>query len=250
VTRRHNVKTPAKRRIVGKARPVPPPAEKSHHLDKRAERLIAAEPGSDDELLTTIKVADWLGTSCQWLELGRSVNYGPPFVHVSERVIRYRRGDVKDWLRSRTRNCVAEYANGVSVVGTTPFRSLVSALPRGQTDDRDTIVVAMRVSDTLEAVVVAALEQGELLQFDSALAYRSVDGKRPTKVSLPWLQAHLRERFQFTERGKVVDPPWLAKFLLKQWGRFPDFQSLDISTSTGTIRKRRHGPRGPGPNSL
>ena len=106
------VKTPpqTKRRVIGKSRPTPPRTAKSHHLDKRAERLI--EPGDDDELLTTVRVADWLGVSCQWLELGRCVNYGPPFVHVSERVIRYKRSDVNDWLRSRTRNCVAEYANG------------------------------------------------------------------------------------------------------------------------------------------
>jgi hypothetical protein len=95
---------------VGKSRPTPPPLEKAHHIDRRAGRLI--EPGDDDELLTTVRVADWLGTSCQWLELGRSTNYGPKFKRISERIIRYRRGDVNVWLKSRTRSCVAEYANG------------------------------------------------------------------------------------------------------------------------------------------
>lgn len=95
---------------VGKSRPTPPPLEKAHHIDRRAGRLI--EPGDDDELLTTVAVADWLGVSCQWLELGRSTNYGPQFKRISERIIRYRRGDVNAWLESRTQTCVAEYANG------------------------------------------------------------------------------------------------------------------------------------------
>jgi len=127
------------------------------------------------------------------------------------------------------------------MTGTTAFQKLVKALPRGQIDGRDTIVVAMRVSDTLEAVIVALLEQGILQQYDSQLAVRSANGKKPIKVSLPWLQAHLRKQFQFIDRaGRRVDPPpWLAKFLMKQWNRFEDFQSLDVSTSKGFSRKRK-----------
>jgi hypothetical protein len=105
VMTRPKVKTPAKpeRRIVGRI-------VGNHHIDRRAGRLI--EPGADDELLTTVAVADWLGVSCQWLELGRSTNYGPPYKRISEKIIRYRRGDVNAWLESRTQTCVAEYANG------------------------------------------------------------------------------------------------------------------------------------------
>jgi hypothetical protein len=39
---------------------------KTHHLDKRAA-LLAAVPGSDDELLTTVEEAKWLQVSEQWL---------------------------------------------------------------------------------------------------------------------------------------------------------------------------------------
>jgi predicted DNA-binding transcriptional regulator AlpA len=109
VTRANPRRNP-KRRVVGKSRPTPPRAEKSHHLDRRAARLI--EPGNDDELLTTKALATWLAVSEVWVELGRALNYGPKFIRISERVIRYRRGDVNAWLKSRTRNCVAEYANG------------------------------------------------------------------------------------------------------------------------------------------
>jgi predicted DNA-binding transcriptional regulator AlpA len=87
----------------------PPRLEKAHHLDKRAERLIGEE-GNDDDLLSTSAVALWLGVSCQWLELGRSKNYGPKYKRLSPRVIRYRRGDIIAWLKSRTRSCTADYA--------------------------------------------------------------------------------------------------------------------------------------------
>lgn len=87
----------------------PPRPKINHHLDKRAQHLIDKK-GSDDDLLTTPAVAKWLGVTDQWLELGRSKNFGPSYKRLSERVIRYRRGDVNDWLESRTQTCTAEYA--------------------------------------------------------------------------------------------------------------------------------------------
>jgi len=59
--------------------------------------------------LSTRETADWLGNSVQWLEIGRSRGYGPPFVRVSPRVIRYRRGDVIEWLKARTHISTAAY---------------------------------------------------------------------------------------------------------------------------------------------
>jgi predicted DNA-binding transcriptional regulator AlpA len=78
----------------------PPRLDKNHHLDQRAERLI--EHGSDDDLLTTKAVANWLGVSDQWVELGRTKNYGPHFQTLATRIIRYRRGDVNEWLAQRS----------------------------------------------------------------------------------------------------------------------------------------------------
>jgi hypothetical protein len=89
-----------------------PPA--SHHLDRRAAN-IAAEPGDDDDLLTTRQTADWLAVSHQWLEIGRSKGYGPPYEQLSSKTIRYRRGKVREWLDSRTRKSTAEYSRRATV---------------------------------------------------------------------------------------------------------------------------------------
>jgi predicted DNA-binding transcriptional regulator AlpA len=81
-----------------------------HNLDRRAHQIVdLGGSGSDDQLLHTREVADWLGVSTQWLEIGRSKNYGPKFTRVGPRVIRYRRGDVLKWLRERTHASTAEY---------------------------------------------------------------------------------------------------------------------------------------------
>ena len=73
-----------------------------HHLDRRAASLIAAGEGPADDLLTTEALAEWLGTSTQFLEIGRCKEYGPRFIKIGSRV-RYRRSDVLAWLDERTR---------------------------------------------------------------------------------------------------------------------------------------------------
>jgi predicted DNA-binding transcriptional regulator AlpA len=75
-------------------------AKKRHHLDKRAAAIAAQAPGG--ELLSTQELAHWLGISEQWLELARYKGYGPPYLRLSPRMIRYRRDDVLEWLASRT----------------------------------------------------------------------------------------------------------------------------------------------------
>jgi hypothetical protein len=82
-----------------------------HHLDRRADAIIASGVGTDaDELLTTIETARWLGVSPQFLEIGRNKKYGPPFVRVAPQIVRYRRGDVNAWLRERTFASTAGYS--------------------------------------------------------------------------------------------------------------------------------------------
>ena len=83
---------------------------KHHHLDRRADKIAAADVGADDELLTTRQLANWLGVSTQFLEIGRSKKYGPPFVRIGPRYIVYRRGDVFTWLKERTHASTAEYS--------------------------------------------------------------------------------------------------------------------------------------------
>jgi hypothetical protein len=82
-----------------KTRPAP-----KHHLDQRADMIIAQGVIDDDDdlLLTTPQCALWLGVSIQFLEIGRSHGYGPPFVTLAPRVIRYRKDEVNTWLRERS----------------------------------------------------------------------------------------------------------------------------------------------------
>ncbi len=83
-----------------------------HHLDRRALDLIeAANEGTDDELLSTPRTAVWLGVSPEWLEIGRSKGWGPPYLRLSPRRVRYCRGDVKRWLQERLHRSTAEYAD-------------------------------------------------------------------------------------------------------------------------------------------
>lgn len=78
------------------------------HLDKRAT-LINSQTGSDDDLLDTLQTASWLSVSTQWLEIGRSKGWGPPFERLSPTTIRYRRGAIRAWLVEREYACTAAY---------------------------------------------------------------------------------------------------------------------------------------------
>jgi hypothetical protein len=82
--------------------PNPAPLPRTHHLDRYADDLAAhIARGDPDELLYTPVVARVINTSPTWLEIGRVKGWGPPFVRLSSRVVRYRRRDVVEWLRSR-----------------------------------------------------------------------------------------------------------------------------------------------------
>jgi predicted DNA-binding transcriptional regulator AlpA len=78
------------------------PLPVSHHLDRRAAKLVD-QPGNDDDLLKTPEAAEWLGVSEQWLEGGRHHGYGPDYLKVGPRMVRYRRGTIRKWLRGRVK---------------------------------------------------------------------------------------------------------------------------------------------------
>ncbi|WP_407189139.1 helix-turn-helix transcriptional regulator [Bradyrhizobium centrosematis] len=79
-------------------------------LDRRAQQIANMAIGADpDILLDTRQTADWLGVSVPWLEIGRSKGYGPPFRKISAKLIRYRVGDLIQWLESRKHKSTAEY---------------------------------------------------------------------------------------------------------------------------------------------
>ena len=49
------------------------------------------------EYMTTPEAAAYLRVSRQWLEIGRSKGYGPPFTKV-EGIVRYKREQVDSWM--------------------------------------------------------------------------------------------------------------------------------------------------------
>src|SRR5262245_1405320 len=98
------------------------PFRLSHHVDLRAEQLLAVEPPAgighncppdssfDDEVFTTRQAAQWFGTSMHWFDLGRSRGYGPEFVPLGPRCVRYKRKALRKYLQERARLRVKQQA--------------------------------------------------------------------------------------------------------------------------------------------
>ena len=79
-------------------------------LDRRAAALVAhPDYQNDEQLLTTQQVAEWLQISPSWLEIGRTKGYGPKYVKLGAKRVRYRVGDTKQYLRDRTCQATADY---------------------------------------------------------------------------------------------------------------------------------------------
>jgi len=92
---------------------------RQHHLDRRAARLFdEGSTGQPDDRRSTAELAGWLGVSNQWLEIGRSRGYGPKFVRIGPRRVRYRRNDVLEWLAERSYQCTSEYPNSAEQLAT------------------------------------------------------------------------------------------------------------------------------------
>lgn len=80
------------------------PLPKKHHLDPFAETLVPAiADGDPDEMLDTPYVAALLHVSEAWLEIGRCKGYGPHFVKIGPRMVRYPRRQLLAWLRARSK---------------------------------------------------------------------------------------------------------------------------------------------------
>jgi predicted DNA-binding transcriptional regulator AlpA len=56
----------------------------------------------DDALLTRAEVSKLTGRSSRALEYDAAVGQGIPYVRIGERNVRYRVGDVRAYIRSRT----------------------------------------------------------------------------------------------------------------------------------------------------
>lgn len=87
----------------------PGPIHGRHHIDKRAGAVADTIVGDDDEALDTNGAAHLIGCSTQFLEIGRAKGYGPKFVRLAPKMIRYRRGDIRAWLKERTYQRTSEY---------------------------------------------------------------------------------------------------------------------------------------------
>lgn len=96
---------------------------KRHHLDKRAALLASVSEGAPDDLLSTQAVADWIGTSKQFLETARARGYGPSYIQLAPGRIRYRRAAVLKWLDDRT---VAHETDYLERVPTCPSKAEVA----------------------------------------------------------------------------------------------------------------------------
>src|SRR5262245_1253100 len=85
-------------------------------LDRRVDQILAAEPpgpppgighnnppAEPDDLLNTAQAATWLGVSVQFLEAGRTKGYGPEFVRLGPKCVRYQRKAIRKFLRDRVK---------------------------------------------------------------------------------------------------------------------------------------------------
>ena len=86
------------------------------HLDRRAHKIAAeiAAAGDEDQLLSTSETSEILDVSTAWLDIGRTKGYGPPYVVLGPRRVRYRRGCLREWCLSRTHRSTAEYDHHVT----------------------------------------------------------------------------------------------------------------------------------------
>lgn len=78
------------------------------HLDRRAHQIIALSEGRPaDELLSDQQVADLFGVGPQWPAQARIGGYGPPFIRLGPKRIRYRRDQINAWLLERSATSTA-----------------------------------------------------------------------------------------------------------------------------------------------
>lgn len=60
------------------------------------------------QLLSRNEIEDEYGLTRRWLELAALSGKGPPFVKISNRMVRYQRGVLERWIADRTRISTAD----------------------------------------------------------------------------------------------------------------------------------------------
>jgi hypothetical protein len=80
-------------------------AAQADRADAPAGRIISQDP---DALLYQAEVAYLTAQSERTLEAYRLKGGGPPFIVIGKRGVRYRRGDVQDWVAVRRRRSTTD----------------------------------------------------------------------------------------------------------------------------------------------
>ena len=62
----------------------------------------------EDRLMSERSLADYLNVSVKFLQKLRMEGGGPKYIHLSKRLVRYRRGDVTSWIENNARWCTSE----------------------------------------------------------------------------------------------------------------------------------------------
>lgn len=70
--------------------------------------MAATNDPKPDDALTDKEAARITGLSYRTLQKLRWKGGGPPFVHYSSRAVRYRRGDVEQWVAERVRQSTSD----------------------------------------------------------------------------------------------------------------------------------------------
>lgn len=80
-------------------------AAQTDRADAPAGRIIPQDP---DALLYQAEVAYLTAQSERTLEAYRLRGGGPPFIVIGKRGVRYRRGDVQEWIAARRRRSTSD----------------------------------------------------------------------------------------------------------------------------------------------
>ena len=71
-------------------------------------QTLLSDRTDEDILMTPPQTAQMTGLTERGLEGMRYKGGGPPFIRISARCVRYRRGDLLAWIESRRRNSTSD----------------------------------------------------------------------------------------------------------------------------------------------
>jgi len=75
--------------------------------DKMTSETLHAE--NPNQLMKEREAASFLCISQRTLQKWRVTGFGPEYIHISSRAVRYRYGDVNDWMMDRRVRSTSQY---------------------------------------------------------------------------------------------------------------------------------------------